>query len=51
MNEKRIRLDEKYIRLIENILSRGDRIEIIPTKERFKVLIIKREEVKPKVDN
>lgn len=46
MNEKRIRLDEKYIRLIENTLSRGDRMELIPVKDGVKVVRVRREEVK-----
>lgn len=46
MNEKRIRLDEKYIRLIENTLSRGDRMELIPVKDGVKIVRVRREEVK-----
>ena len=34
------------IKAIETILSKGDRAEVIPTKEGFKVVRIKREPVK-----
>lgn len=39
-------MDEKTIKSIEAILAKGDRVELIPTKEGTKVVRIKREPVK-----
>jgi hypothetical protein len=39
-------MDEKQIRAIEAILTKGDRIELIPVKDGVKIIHIKREEVK-----
>ena len=38
----------EIIKAIESILSKGDRVELIPVKDGFKIIHIKREEVKPK---
>lgn len=32
---------------IEKVLSKGDRVELIPVKDGIKIIHIKREEVKP----
>lgn len=34
------------IKIIENILAKGDRVELIPTRDGVKVVHIKRENVK-----
>ena len=39
-------MDEKQIRAIEAILTKGDRRELIPVKDGVKIIHIKREEVK-----
>ena len=39
-------MDEKTIRSIENILKKGDRVELIPVKDGVKVIQIQRKEVK-----
>ena len=41
------KLTTAQIEQIENILSKGDRIELIPGKERIKVIQETRKEVKP----
>lgn len=41
-------MDEKTLRAIIAILSKGDRVELIPVKDGIKVLRIRREEVKTK---
>lgn len=40
-------MDEKTIKAIETVLSKGDRVELIPVKDGVKIIHIKREEVKP----
>lgn len=40
------RLTEKQIRLIEAIVNRGDRAEVIPSKEGLRVFHIRRAEAK-----
>ena len=40
-------MDEKTIKAIETVLSKGDRVELIPVKDGIKVIHIKRKEVKP----
>lgn len=40
-------MDEKTIKAAESILSKGDRVELIPVKDGVKIIHIKREEVKP----
>lgn len=39
--------DEKKIKLIETILAKGERVELIPTKNGIRIIHIKRKEVKP----
>ena len=39
-------MDEKQIKVIESILKKGDRIELIPVKNGVKIIHIKREEVR-----
>lgn len=42
-------MDEKTIKAAESILSRGERVELIPVKGGVKVLRVKREEVKERL--
>ncbi len=39
-------MDDKTIKNIEWILSRGDRVELIPVKDGVKVIQVQRKEVK-----
>ena len=39
-------IDEKTIKAAESALSKGDRVELIPTKEGVKVVRIQREPIK-----
>ena len=39
-------MDEKTIKVIETVLAKGDRVELIPVKDGIKVIHIKRKEVK-----
>lgn len=39
-------MDEKTIKAAESILSKGDRVELIPVKDGVKVVRVRREEVK-----
>ena len=39
-------MDEKTIKIIETVLAKGDRVELIPVKDGIKVIHIKRKEVK-----
>lgn len=41
-------MDEKEIKAIKKVLSKGDRVELIPVKDGVKIIHIKREEVKQK---
>lgn len=43
--------DEKKIKLIEMILAKGDRVELIPIKNGVRIIHIKRKEVKPEKYN
>jgi len=43
--DKRI-LSESHINTIERVLEKGDRVELIPLKDRLSVKRIRREEVK-----
>ena len=38
-----VKLDDRSVRAIEAILSKGDRVELIPVKDGFKVMRIHRE--------
>ena len=42
-------MDEKIIKAAESILSRGERVELIPVKDGVKVVRVKREEVKERL--
>lgn len=39
-------IDEKIIKAAETVLSKGDRVELIPVKDGVKVVRVLREEVK-----
>lgn len=39
-------VDEKTIKTAEVVLSKGDRVELIPVKDGVKVVRVRREEVK-----
>ena len=41
-------MTDQIIKTIENILAKGDRVELIPTREGVEVIHIKREKVKTK---
>ena len=41
------RLIEQEIRIIEEVLTKGLRVEIIPIKDRVKIIEVKREDVSP----
>lgn len=45
MAEKQV-LDTQAIKAIENVLAKGDRVELIPVKDGVKVVKVKRETVK-----
>lgn len=40
-----IKIDDETIRIIEGLLSRDDRVELIPTRHGVKIMRIKRHEV------
>ena len=40
------KLTQEQIRMIEQVTSKGDRVEIVPVKEGLKLLRTRREEVK-----
>ena len=42
----KINMDEKAWSIIKAILAKGDRVELIPVKDGFKIMHIKRKEVK-----
>ena len=41
-------MTDQIIKTIENILAKGDRVELIPTREGVEVIHIKRQKVKTK---
>ena len=41
-------MDEKVIESIKSVLSKGDRVELIPVKDGVKVMKIERKEIKTK---
>ena len=41
-----IKLDSKIVKIVENVLSKGDRVEIIPVKDGVRIVKIKRENIK-----
>lgn len=42
----KMQIDASEIKAIESVLSKGDRVELIPVKAGVKVMMVKREEVK-----
>lgn len=40
-------INEKKLKLIEMILAKGDRVELIPIKNDIRIIHIKRKELKP----
>lgn len=44
----KINMDEKAWAIINAILAKGDRVELIPSKDGFKIMHIKRKDVSPK---
>lgn len=44
---KDIRIDDATKKVIENTLSKGDRVELIPVKDGVKVMQVKRSEIRP----
>lgn len=46
----KINMDEKAWAIIKAILEKGDRVELIPVKDGFKIMHIKRKEVHYSVD-
>lgn len=45
MNKSRITLDKHSVEVAEKVLNSGDRVEIIPTKNGYKMLRKKKSEV------
>ena len=45
-----LKMDEKAWAIIKAILAKGDRVELIPVKDGFKIMHIKRKEVHYSVD-
>ena len=45
MNKSRITLDKHSVEVAEKVLNSGDRVEIIPTKNGYKILRKKKSEV------
>lgn len=45
-NPKEVKIDEKTIKAIENVLAKDNRVELIPTKDGIKVVKVKRETLK-----
>ena len=43
----KINMDEKTWAVINTILEKGDRVELIPVRDGVKIIHIKRKEVKP----
>ena len=39
-------MNEKTIKIIESIIAKGDRVELIPVKDGVKIIHIKRKEMK-----
>ena len=39
-------MDEKTIKIIESIIAKGDRVELIPVKDGVKIIHIKRKEIR-----
>lgn len=44
---KSMKINPEHIKAIEAILSKDDRVELIPVKDGVKIIHIKRKEVKP----
>ena len=39
-------MDETTIKIIESIIAKGDRVELIPVKDGIKIIHIKRKEIR-----
>lgn len=46
MDNGEYKLDEKTRLLVESVLKKGQRVELIPVKDGIKVIYIRREEIK-----
>ena len=46
MTDKDVKLTAEQIKAIEDVLTKGDRVEIIPQKEKVKLIHIQRKEIK-----
>lgn len=46
MTNKTSKLTAEQIKAIEDVLTKGDRVEIIPQRDKVKVIHIRREEIK-----
>lgn len=44
-------MDEKSIAIIQSILGKGDRVELIPVKDGVRIIRIRRQEIKVKENN
>lgn len=49
-NERLAILTHDHIKAAENVLSKGDRVELIPVKDGVKVIRVRREEIKIELD-
>lgn len=45
-NDDKYKLTEEQVKQIQAVLSRGERVEVIPTKDAIKLLQVKRQEIK-----
>lgn len=45
-NDDKYKLTEEQVKQIQTVLSRGERVEVIPTKDAIKLLQVKRKEIK-----
>lgn len=50
MEKKPVHISEIQKKAIENVLQKGNRVELIPNKDGFRIIGIKRKEVKPAED-
>ena len=48
MSKEPTKLDTEDIRAIESVISKGDRVEIIPAKDGYKIVKVSRETIKAK---
>lgn len=45
-NDNRYKLTEEQVRQIQVVLSKGERVELIPLKDTIKLLQVRRQEIK-----